>query len=197
MTTKKRVAIYLRVSTDGQTAENQRLELERVAELSGWELVGVYEDHGISGAKGRDQRPAFDRLMKDAARRKFNMIAAWGLDRLGRSMQHLVGFLGEVQALGVDLYLHQQALDTSTPMGRCVFHVAGAFAEFEREMIRERVKAGLSRAKAKGKQLGRKTVGADKEELVKSLLGQGKGILKVAKEAGVGVSVVQRIKALA
>ena len=193
----KKVAIYLRVSTDGQTAENQRLELELVAKASGWEVVEVYEDHAISGAKGRDQRPALDKLLKDATRRRFSMIAAWSLDRLGRSMQHLVALLGDMQALSIDLYLHQQALDTSTPMGRCVFHVAGAFAEFEREMIRERVTAGLKRAKAKGMRLGRKPVSREKEELVKSLLAEGKGILKVAKEAGVGVSVVQRLKAAA
>jgi DNA invertase Pin-like site-specific DNA recombinase len=191
----KKVAIYIRVSTDAQTTENQRLELQRVAQVSGWEIVGVYEDAGITGAKGRAGRPAFDRLLKDAARRKFHLIAAWSLDRLGRSMQHLVSFLGEVQALGVDLYLHQQALDTSTPMGKCVFHVAGAFAEFERELIRERVKAGLSRARAKGKRLGRKRVSSETEDTVRQLLGSGKGILKVAREAGVGVSVVQRIKA--
>lgn len=194
---RKKVAVYLRVSTDSQTAENQRLELEQVAKAAGWEVVEVYEDHAISGAKGRDQRPALDKLLKDASRRRFNMIAAWSLDRLGRSMQHLVALLGDMQALGIDLYLHQQALDTSTPMGRCVFHVAGAFAEFEREMIRERVNTGLKRAKAKGIKLGRKPVSRDKEALVKSLLAQGMGILKVAKEAGVGVSVVQRLKAVA
>jgi DNA invertase Pin-like site-specific DNA recombinase len=191
----KKVAIYIRVSTDAQTTENQRLELLRVAQVSGWEVVGVYEDAGISGSRGRADRPGFDQLLKDAARRNFRMIAAWSLDRLGRSMQHLVSFLGEVQALGVDLYLHQQALDTSTPMGKCIFHVAGAFAEFEREMIRERVKAGLSRAKAKGKRLGRKRVPSDTEAAVRRLLSSGKGILKVAREIGVGVSVVQRIKA--
>src|SRR5215467_5816128 len=99
----KRVGIYLRVSTDGQTTENQRRELEAVAARSGWEIVEIYEDRGISGSKGRDQRPAFDRLLKDATARKINMIAAWSVDRLGRSLQHLVSFLGDLQAVGCDL----------------------------------------------------------------------------------------------
>jgi len=96
----KRVGIYLRVSTNGQTTENQRRELEAVAARSGWQVVGIYEDAGISGAKGRDQRPGFDRMLKDATARKINMIAAWSVDRLGRRLQDLVGFLAELQALG-------------------------------------------------------------------------------------------------
>src|SRR3954466_4019988 len=152
----KRVGIYLRVSTDSQTTLNQRLELEAVAKRSGWEVVGVYEDAGISGAKGRDKRPGFDRLLKDATARKVNMIAAWSVDRLGRSLQDLVGFLTELRALGCGLYLHQQALDTSPPSGRAMFQMLGVFAEFERGMIRERVNAGLARAKARGTKLGRR-----------------------------------------
>jgi DNA invertase Pin-like site-specific DNA recombinase len=112
-------------------------------------LVGVYEDAGI-GVKGRDKRPGFDRLLKDATARKANMIAAWSVDRLGRSLRDLIGFLREPQALGRDLYLHQQALDTSTPSGRAMFQMCGVFAEFERGMIRERLNAGLARAKAHG-----------------------------------------------
>jgi DNA invertase Pin-like site-specific DNA recombinase len=103
----KSVGIYIRVSTDGQTTANQRRELEAVAARSGWEIVGIYEDDGISGAKGRDKRPGFDRLLKDATARKIDMVAAWSVDRLGRSLQHLLGFLNELQALGCDLYLHQ------------------------------------------------------------------------------------------
>jgi DNA invertase Pin-like site-specific DNA recombinase len=122
---------------------------------AGWEVVGVYEDAGISGAKGRDKRPGFDRLLKDATARKIDMVAAWSVDRLGRSLQHLVGFLNELQALGCDLYLYQQALDTSTPSGRAMFQMCGVFAEFERSMIVGRVNAGLKRAKAQGVRLGR------------------------------------------
>lgn len=151
----KRVGIYLRVSTDSQTTDNQRRELEAVAKRSGWQVVDFYEDAGISGAKGRDQRPGFDRLLKDVTARKINMVAAWSVDRLGRSLQDLVGFLSELRALECDLYLHQQALDTSTPSGRAMFGMAAVFAEFERGMIRERVNAGLARAREKGVILGR------------------------------------------
>src|SRR5690554_6097031 len=151
----KRAAIYLRVSTDGQTTENQRLELARVAAQAGWEVVEVYEDAGISGAKGREQRPAFDRLCKDAARRRFDVVMAWSVDRLGRSLQDLVTFLSELHGMGVDLFLHQQGIDTTTPAGKAMFQMLGVFAEFERAMIQERVKAGLARAKAQGKVLGR------------------------------------------
>jgi DNA invertase Pin-like site-specific DNA recombinase len=139
----KRVGIYPMVTTDTQTTENQRRELEAVAARSGWEVVGIYADAGISGAKGRDKRPGFDRLLKDATARKINLIAAWSVDRLGRSLQDLVGFLNELQALSCNLYLHQQALDTTTPSGRAMFQMCGVFAEFERCMIRERVNAGL------------------------------------------------------
>jgi len=124
----KRVALYVRVSTDEQTTDNQRRELEGVAKRSGWKIVDIYEDNGISGANGREKRPALDKLLKDAARREFDMIAAWSVDRLGRSLQHLIGLLEELQALGVDLYLHQQGLDTSTPSGRAMFQMCGVFA---------------------------------------------------------------------
>jgi DNA invertase Pin-like site-specific DNA recombinase len=142
----RRIGIYLRVSTSGQTTENQRRELEAVAARSGWQVVQVYEDAGISGAKGRDKRPAFDRMLRDATARKIDMIAAWSVDRLGRSLQDLVGFLTELQALGCHLYLHQQAIDTTTPSGRAMFRMCGVFAEFERAMIVERVNAGLASA---------------------------------------------------
>src|SRR6201981_1978310 len=151
----KRVGIYLRVSTDGQTTQNQRRELEAVAAHSGWQVVDFYEDAGISGSDGRDKRPGFDQLLNDATARKINMVAAWSVDRLGRSLQHLVGFLNELQALNCHLYLHQQAIDTTTPSGRAMFQMCGVFAEFERAMIVERVNSGLARAKAKGVKLGR------------------------------------------
>lgn len=189
----KRVALYLRVSTDGQTTEHQRRELEARAAASGWQVVAVFEDAGISGAKGRDKRPQFDALLKDATRRKFDMVAAWSVDRLGRSLQDLVGFLSEIQAAGVDLYLHQQALDTSTPAGRAMFQMLGVFSEFERSIIQARVRAGLETAKAKGVKLGRPTVSRETETQVKQLLAQGVGQLKIAKTLGVGVSTVRRV----
>jgi DNA invertase Pin-like site-specific DNA recombinase len=204
----KRVGIYIRVSTDGQTTANQRRELEAVAARSGWEIVGIYEDAGISGAKGRDKRPGFDRLLKDATARKIDMVAAWSVDRLGRSLQHLVGFLNELQALGCDLYLHQQALDTSTPSGRAMFQMCGVFAEFERAMIVGRVNAGLKRAKAQGVRLGRgnrkdgarsadeERWGMTRAELEKRVLrlhSDGMGLLKIGKTLGVGTALVQGI----
>src|SRR5262245_10184686 len=151
VTKPKRVAIYTRVSTDGQSVENQRRELLTVTQRRGWEVVQEFSDHGISGAKDRDRRPAFDRMLKGATRREFDMIATWSVDRLGRSLQHLVAFLGEVHASGVDLYLHQQSVDTSTPAGKAMFQMLGVFAEFERAMIVSRVNAGLKRARANGK----------------------------------------------
>jgi DNA invertase Pin-like site-specific DNA recombinase len=204
----KRVGIYIRVSTDGQTTANQRRELEAVAARSGWEVVGVYEDAGISGAKDRDKRPGFDRLLKAATARQINMVAAWSVDRLGRSLQHLVGFLNELQALGCDLYLHQQALDTSTPSGRAMFQMCGVFAEFERAMIVGRVNAGLKRAKAQGVRLGRghrkdgawsadeERWGMTRAELEKRVLRlhkDGIGLLKIGKTLGVGTALVQGI----
>ena len=151
----RRVALYARVSTSGQTVANQLEELKAVAQRSGWQIVQIQQDEGISGAKGRAQRPALDALLKCAARREFDMVAAWSVDRLGRSLQDLIGTLAELQALGVDLYLHQQAVDTTTPAGRALFQMMGVFAEFERAMIQERVRAGLQRAREQGKKLGR------------------------------------------
>lgn len=189
----KRVGIYLRVSTDSQTTENQRRELEAVAGRSGWDVVALYEDAGISGAKGRDKRPGFDRLLKDATNRKVNLVAAWSVDRLGRSLQDLIGFLTELRALNCDLYLHQQALDTSTPSGRAMFQMLGVFAEFERGMIRERVNAGLARARAKGVKLGRHRVKPSVEARIRELKAEGMGILRIGRTVGVGTSVVQRV----
>lgn len=195
--TTKRVALYLRVSTDQQTTDNQRMELERVAEQRGWQVVATYEDAGISGAKGRDKRPGFDQMCKDMTRCKFDVIAAWWVDRLGRSLHDLIGFLGELQGAGRDLYLHQQAVDTTTPAGRAMFQMMGVFAEFERAMIVSRVNAGLARAKAKGVRLGRKLTSPRVEERVRELRATGMGIIKIARTLGIGVSVVQRVVAAA
>jgi DNA invertase Pin-like site-specific DNA recombinase len=192
-TAPKRAAIYIRVSTDGQTVDNQRLELEQAAKLAGWEIVGVYDDNGVSGAKSREHREAFDRLCKDATRREFDVVMSWSVDRLGRSLQDLVGFLGELHAVGVDLYLHQQGIDTTTPAGKAMFQMMGVFAEFERSMIQERVKAGLNRAKAQGKTLGRPKVNKRIEEAILAARAEGTGKRKIAKQLGVGVSTVNRI----
>ena len=189
----KNVALYLRVSTKGQSVNNQRRELEAVAARSGWNIVSVYEDAGISGSKGRDKRPGFDRLLKDATGRKFDLVAAWSVDRMGRSLQDLVSTLSELHSLKVDLYLHQQAVDTTTPAGKALFQTLGVFAEFERAIISERVRAGLARTKAKGTKLGRRPVGKDVEDRIRKLRASGMGMLKIGRKLGVGTSVVQRI----
>ena len=189
-----RCAIYSRVSTDSQTTENQERELHAIAARAGWEVVNVYRDQGISGAKSRKDRPAFDALCTDAARRRFDIVMAWSVDRLGRSLQDLVTFLSELHALGVDLFLHQQGVDTTTPAGKALFQMMGVFAEFERAMIRERVKSGLERAKAQGQTLGRPSIDPTKEAAIREDLRAGKaGIVKLAGLHGVGVGTVQRI----
>ena len=190
----KRAAIYVRVSTDKQTIENQLRELHRIAERRGWEVVQEYRDAGISGAKGREARPGLDEMLKDAQRRRFDVVMAWAIDRLGRSLIDLLGTIQALDACGVDLYLDQQALDTTTPAGKLMFQVTGAFAEFERSMIRQRINAGLKRAKAAGKQLGRPRIDPALEKRIQSQLRTGKGMLKIAVELGVGSGTVQRVK---
>jgi DNA invertase Pin-like site-specific DNA recombinase len=192
----RRAAVYLRVSTLDQTTANQERELREVAGRMGCEIVKVYKDHGISGAKARDKRPAFDALCRDAAQRKFDMVMAWSVDRLGRSLQDLVAFLSELHALKVDLFLHQQGLDTTTPAGKALFQMMGVFAEFERAMIQERVRAGLRRAKDEGKQLGRPRIAPDLEERILAALkapGRTEGVRKIAARFRVDPSTVQRI----
>ena len=191
-----RCAIYSRVSTDHQTTENQERQLLERAERAGWEVVKVYTDHGVSGSKSGKDRPAFEAMRKDAAKRKFDVIAAWSVDRLGRSLQTLVEFLSNIHGYGVDLYLHTQGVDTTTPAGKALFQMMGVFSEFERAMIQERVKSGLERAKAQGKTLGRPPINPEKEAAIRADLRERKaGIVKLAAAHGVGVGTVQRIKA--
>ncbi|MEE7458041.1 resolvase [Methylorubrum populi] len=192
----KRVAFYVRVSTsDGQTTENQLRQLHEVADRSGWIVTAVFRDDGISGAKGRDRRPGLDAMLKAVTRREVDLVAAWSVDRLGRSLPDLLHLLGELQARGVDLFLHQQAIDTSTPSGRLLFSMLGVFAEFERAMIVSRVRAGLERTKAKGTRLGRPPMDGTKAEAIRTLLGAGTGIRETARRTGTGASTVQRIRA--
>ena len=188
-----KVAIYVRVSTHEQTTENQVRELTEWADRAGHEIVAMYDDNGVSGAKGREYRIEFDKLLKGAVRREFDLVAAWSVDRLGRSLQDLIGFLQELHGAGVDLYLHQQALDTTTPGGKAMFQMMGVFAEFERSMISERVKAGLARTKAKGTKLGRPKVSKEREAQILELRSDGMGMIKIGKELGVGTSTVQRV----
>jgi DNA invertase Pin-like site-specific DNA recombinase len=189
----KRAAIYVRVSTDRQTVENQLRELRQIAERRGWEVVKEYDDAGISGSKGRNDRPGLDEMLKDAQRRRFDVVMAWAIDRLGRSLIDLLGTIQQLESCGVDLYLDQQAIDTTTPTGRLMFQITGAFAEFERSMIRQRIRAGLRRAVEAGKQLGRPKIDPALEKRIQTQLRAGKGILATAKALGVGTSTVQRI----
>jgi DNA invertase Pin-like site-specific DNA recombinase len=192
----KRAVLYLRVSTTEQTTANQERELREIAGRMGCEIVKVYKDHGISGAKGRDKRPAFDALCRDAAKRQFDMVMAWSVDRLGRSLQDLVGFLSELHALRIDLFLHQQGLDTTTPAGKALFQMMGVFAEFERSMIQERVRAGLRRAKSEGRRLGRPPIAPALQQRIRDALnkpGRTEGVRKIAARFGVDPGTVQRI----
>ena len=186
----KHVALYARVSTDSQTVENQLQELQAVAQRQGWIVTAVFTDEGISGAKGRDKRPGFDALLTGVARRDFDQIMAWSVDRLGRSLPHLVSFLGDIQAKGVDLYLHQQGLDTSTPSGRMLFQMLGVFAEFERAMIRERIMAGLRRTSKKS---GRKPIADDRVEAIRRSLRDGLGIRATARLHKASTTTVTKI----
>ena len=189
----ERVVIYSRVSTKDQDTENQMRLLRDIVERNNYDLIDEYVDHGISGSKGRDKRPQFDRLIKDMIRRKFDKILVWDVSRLGRSLQHLVEFLNEVNSVGCDLYIHQSGLDTSTPSGKMMFQMIGVFSEFEREMISERVKLGLDKVKSQGVKLGRPKV--DNSELHKSVLklkSQGLNITQISKQLSIGRSSVYR-----
>jgi DNA invertase Pin-like site-specific DNA recombinase len=195
----KRAALYVRVSTDKQTVENQIAALTNVANARGWNIVATFNDAGISGAKGRKDRPGLDGMLKQAQRGGFDIVMAWAIDRLGRSLIDLLGTIQHLEACHVDLYIDQQAIDTTTPAGKLMFQITGAFAEFERSLIKSRVMAGLKRAVANGKTLGRRLVESDPEGAAKvkearKLLSQGAGILKVARKVGLGNSTVQRIK---
>ena len=187
----KKVALYLRVSTVEQDTTNQRRELEAVAERHGWEIVTIFEDNGVSGFKTK--RPGLDKLMKAVSRREIDMVMAWSVDRLGRSLQGLLDVLTELRAKKVDLYLHVQGVDTSTPSGKAMFQMLGVFSEFEREMIRERVLSGMARAKSQGKHCGRPRTTPEVERAIVATLRAGTGMIKTAKTHGVGVGTVQRL----
>jgi len=190
MTKAIRAAIYLRVSTGEQTTDNQRRELEAAAEARGWTVSRIYADEGISGAKGRDRRPQLDAMLKDAVRRRFDVVMVWAVDRLGRSLPDLIGSMQELHGARVDLFVLQQGLDTTTPSGRAMF---GVFAEFERSMVQARVKAGLERARANGIRLGRRPIEPRVEDEIRTRLRAGIGMLKIAAELKVGSGTVQRV----
>ncbi len=189
----KRVAFYVRVSTNDQTVENQLQELYRTAENHGWEVVAEIRDEGISGAKGRKDRPGFNELYKGVQKRAFDIVASWSADRLSRSTLDLCELVELLNSKGIDLYLEKESIDTQTPMGKAMFQISAVFAELERGRIRERVVAGLERAKAQGKKLGRPRVSPEIEQAIRDAKAEKKGILRIAKEVGVGTATVQRV----
>jgi DNA invertase Pin-like site-specific DNA recombinase len=164
------------------------------AQRHGWGIVAVFQDEGISGSKGRDKRPQFDALHKAIARREIDLVAAWSVDRIGRSLSDLIAFLGDIHVAGVGLYLHQQGLDTTSPSGRAMFGMLGIFAEYERAILVERTKAELRRAVSNGKRLGRPRLAPQKEIAVRRSIEAGNGVVKTAKMLGVGVGTILRIK---
>ena len=194
--TAKRVALYVRVSTAdrGQSVENQLGPLQEAAARLGWIIVAVHKDEGISGAKGREGRPGLDALLRGVTRGDYNMVAAWSVCRLGRSLPDLLGLLGELHARGVDLFLHQQALDTVTPAGRMLFGMLGLFGEFERAMVRDRVLAGLHRARSSGKRLGRPPTTPFKIERIRLALTEGRGVRETARLLKVSAAKVSEIR---
>jgi DNA invertase Pin-like site-specific DNA recombinase len=197
MTTKK-VVLYVRVSTDKQSVENQIDQLTSVAQRNGLEIVDTYSDAGISGAFGRDKRPAFDELLKDANRKKYDGIMVWSIDRIGRSLQDLISFLDDVQSKDIDLYIHQQGLDSSTPTGRLMFSLVGSFAEYERTLIKERVRAGMERAKKSGTKSGRaigrpSNVNDGTKSAVVELHKSGMSMNKICKTLSIGSGTLYKL----
>ena len=190
----KKVCLYCRVSTTHQTSENQLRELRAVAGRMGYEIVSEFIDNGISGAKSRKDRPALDEMMKLATQRKFEMVMCWSIDRLGRSLQHLVEILNELQSMKIDLFFMQQGMDTTTPSGRMIFSVFGAIGEFERNLIRERVIAGQQRAKASGVHIGRPTKMNDgMRSAIKAMHENGMSSRQIAKSCKVGIGTVYSV----
>src|ERR1700678_3654805 len=186
-----RVAIYARVSTTnhGQDVGLQTRELQQFAEARGWRMVGTYIDDGVSGAK--DSRPELNRLMADAHKRCFDVVAVWRFDRFARSVSHLLRALETFSALGIAFVSLSEQMDTSTPAGKMIFTVLGAVAELERSLIAERVRAGLRNARAKGKTLGRPRIGVAASQVIR-LRTEGRTVREIAKTLGVSRSLVHK-----
>jgi len=185
----KKVAIYGRVSTKDQDPESQLLDLRKYVKLRNWEIYQEYVDRGVSGAK--ESRPELDKLMRDARKRKFDILLVWKFDRFARSTKHLVTALEELEGLGIDFCSYEDSIDTSTNHGKLVFTIMGAIAEFERSLIRERVLAGVRRAKENGIRLGRPPLEVDIEKM-KELASKGVSIRTIAKEMGISKSLVHK-----
>ena len=186
------VAIYVRVSTSSQTTENQLIELSEVCERNKWHITNVYNET-ISGTKSVDERAELNRLLQDASRKKFSKVVVWSVDRVGRSMKHLVTVLSQLKDLGCDIYSYKQAIDTSTTMGSSFFHMVGIFAELENNMRAERQKIGIRRALDNGAKFGRKSIMTDK--LVQSVIDlrrKGLSMRGIATKLDVSTTVVQK-----
>ena len=188
----KRAVLYLRVSKNEQTIENQRIELERVAAAKGWKVIAIFKDEGMSGAFGREVRAQYDSMLKQGVQAKFDVVLAWDVSRLSRSLVDLVTTLDELHACGIDLYLHQQAIDTTTPAGKAMFQMCGVFAEFERGILSERVKAGLNRARADGKTLGRPLKIANIKAILQDRA-KGKTIRAIARDTNLSIGKVHKV----
>ena len=186
----RRAAIYARVSTGEQTPEPQLLRLRELAGRAGYEVVGEYVET-VSGAS--TARPELDRMMKDAARRRFDVLLVFDVSRLGRSLTQLVGLFEALRALNVDLILDRQGVDTNTPAGRALLGMAAVFAEFERAMIVERTRAGMERARARGAQIGRAPTGDGTVAAIRSLRAQGRSMDGIARDLKIGKGVAQRV----
>jgi len=174
-----------------QTVENQLRDLLAVAQRQDWEIVATFCDEGISGAKGRDKRPAFDALLKGVARKDFDQIACFSVCRIGRSLPDLIHFLGDIQAKGVDLYVHTQGLDTSTPSGAMMFQMLSVFSSYERAMLRERIMSGLRRTTRKS---GRRPMAENRQEAIRRSLQDGQGIRATARLHKASTTTVTAIK---
>jgi len=190
MTKKKRIAVYARVSTSDQSTESQLLDLRRYVRERGWNIYKEYVDEGVSGTK--DSRPALNELMDDAKKRRFDVVLVWRFDRFARSTKHLILALEEFKNLGIDFVSYQENIDTSSPLGSAIFTIISAVAQLERDIIAERVKSGLRRAKENGKKLGRPKVKVDMDQ-VKALHSQGYSTRAIAEELGLTKSTAANL----
>ena len=193
-TMPKKVCLYARVSTTCQSVDRQLTELTAVADRNGWEIVDQYIDHGISGSKGRDQRPELDRMMKDAVKKKFDVVMCWSIDRLGRSLQNCIEILNDLNAKNIDLYFDQQSIDSTTPSGKLMFSMVAAFAEFEKSIIRERVLSGLENARKQGRVGGRPTnLTSAVQDKILTMKKEGKSIKQIKAECSVGTATLYKV----
>jgi DNA invertase Pin-like site-specific DNA recombinase len=186
----KRVGIYARVSTKDQTSENQLLDLRKYCEARGWQIVAECADNAVSGSK--DNRPQLRAAMELVRKRKIDVLLVWRFDRFARSLSHLVNSLEEVRSLGVDFVSFQESIDTASPQGRMMFGVMASLAEFERALIRERVMAGLRRAREHGKTLGRRPIRVDTAAL-RELRKKGHSVRQIGLQLGISKSLAAEL----